>query len=148
MYLLIPLRASRILNSLYAGQCGLVLLALFLASPPLWLHWLCTVWCLVAILRHITRERPTGLLLNDAEIQLSFNVRAVPVRLHRTCFCNPYLIVLRFAQVPEAGDCQNLIRKRRHFNVVLLPDSCPARLHRQLRTALGWYRFDERVLLP
>ena len=146
MYLLVPLRSSRTLNIVYTLQCILALIALMWAAPPIWLRCICLVWFVVEVVRYVLRSRPTGLLLSDSMIQLSFKDREVPVQLLSHCFCNPYLIILRFASMPATVNVKGKGSPQR-YSVLILPDSCPPRSHRKLRTALRWYRFDERVLL-
>lgn len=147
MYLLIPLRSSRILNTLYCGQCVLALMALAWAAPPLWLYCVCAALFLVEVVRWLLRPRAIGLIVSDSGVQLNFKDKGVPVRLEPHCFCNPYLIVLRFVAMPCKGKGPARVGKGRRYTVLILPDTCPSRLHRQLRMALRWYRFDERVLL-
>ena len=142
MYLLIPLYSSAIGKGLYLGQCVLVFLALLFASPPLWAYLVCVALCLAELISFCVRKRPNGLIISGSEILLNFADQQVPVRLHSDCYCHPYLIVLHFTQIPET-----LTDKARHHTILLLPDSCPTRLHRQLRTALRWHPFDEKVLL-
>lgn len=148
MYLLVPLRPSRILTILYTLECIFALIALAWAAPPLWLRCICLVWVVVEVGRHALSDRPSGLLMSDSTIQLSFKDREVPVQLSLHCFCNPYLIILRFAAMPTRESLKAKGCQAQRYSVLILPDSCPPRLHRKLRTALRWYRFDERVLLP
>lgn len=147
MYLLVPLRPSRVLNTLYTLQCILALLALAWAAPPLWLRCVCLVGFVLEGGRYVLCARPSGLLMSDSTIQLSFKDRELPVQLDPHCFCNPYLIILRFAVMPAREGERARWGQAQRYNVIILPDSCPPRLHRQLRSALRWYRFDERVLL-
>ncbi len=145
MHLLVPLHHSRILQSLYALLCVLVLLALLLAAAPLWLRCACGLAWFIEVLKHVRSERPIGLVLTDSGLHLSFAERSVAVRLHRHCFCNRYLIVIRLRELSPAKAHG---RGARYFSLVLLPDSCSTSVHRQLRTALRWHCFDARVLLP
>jgi len=99
--------------------------------------------CLVNVGRYLRQERPKGLMLNDSEVFLSFARRRVAVRLHRYCYCSRYLVVIGLSEI---RDIARLGLGRRDHILILLPDSCPASLHRQLRVALRWHSFDARVL--
>ncbi len=144
MHLLIPLYISPILLAFYGVQSMLALFALLLSAAPVWLTGLCALLWLYETLSLIRRKRPIGLLVSDSGVVLSFTDHNIAVRMHRRCFCSRYLVILRLHETQAL----KAHRKRRHFTLVLLPDSCPSASHRQLRTALRWYSFDAQTLLP
>lgn len=148
MYLLIPLRPSRMMHSIFIVQCLLALSALFWADPPpsVLLGAVCvfTLLCLVYWLREPVR----AIAFSESAITLSYSDRNVAVRMHRQCVCSPYLIVLRLRHRSGSGERRGVMRfLGGDVYLLILPDSCPRELQRRLRVALRWQRFDEHCLL-